>query len=93
MGIIEGFEDQYKSDSIITEELLNDPNFNPKFYSGRQKQVGDRVLFAFLKKISDNEAIGLEFITIHPDEMGVLYSIDYSMAFAMPFIPPVKKIS
>lgn len=50
-----------------------------KYTSGRERKVGDILLFAFTmleNKSEDGMSIKMELISLHPDEFGTLYVVD-----------------
>jgi len=48
------------------------------YFSGRAKQFGVTVLFAMLKEESEDGELGLRLITLHEEEIGILYEEDSS---------------
>jgi hypothetical protein len=72
MTFKEEIELQLKDNKILTFDILN--LLKDKFYfSGRPKQVGDTVLFGMLERLDEEDNSELNLITIHEDEIGVLY--------------------
>ncbi len=72
MTFEEEIEIQLKDNKILTFDVLN--ILKDKFYfSGRPKQVGETVLFGMLEQIDEDDISELNLITLHEDELGVLY--------------------
>lgn len=88
MGRLDAFEEQLEYGEPVTEEMIGDDNFITEYESGKEKRVGDVVLFAFLM-----EDYNTKLIQIHPDEIDVIYEVDYTMSISMPHVPAVKKIT
>lgn len=93
MEIREAFEPQLRTVEPLTEEDLNEEGFEITYTSGREKQVGDLVIFAWTVEYNEEtDSNSLGVISIHPDELGELYEIDYSTSVGGPIMPTVKKV-
>jgi hypothetical protein len=67
---------QIRDNKTLSYEFLSQLK-DKNYFSGRSKQIGDTVLFGFLREESDdNEEMHLKLITFHEDEVGVLYEED-----------------
>jgi hypothetical protein len=64
------------------------------YFSGREKQVGDTVLFGMLRETLEEDKSTVRLITFHEKELGVLYEQDTT--FYKPNkankLPNIKKI-
>ena len=69
------FKKQLETNNIVTEKLLSELKIK-KYYSGKNIEVGDIVLYAMLNKgiISDG-VLGAELITLNENEFN-LYCVD-----------------
>jgi hypothetical protein len=76
MTFKEEIELQIRDNKTLSFEFfsqLKDKNY----FSGRNKQVGDTVLFGMLREESEDEdATNLKLITFHEEELGKLYEED-----------------
>ena len=69
---------QIRDNKTISYEFLNQLT-NKNYFSGRNKQIGDTVLFGMLRQDveeGDEETPPLSLITFHEDEIGVIYEED-----------------
>lgn len=71
----EEIELQLKNSEKLSYELLTDLK-EKKYFSGRDRQVGDIILFGMLKEEGDDEQLTLKLVSFHEDEIGVLYEED-----------------
>lgn len=76
MTFKEEIELQIRDNKTLSFEFfsqLKDKNY----FSGRNKQVGDTVLFGMLREETDDENdLPIKLITFHEDEIGELYEED-----------------
>lgn len=92
MEIMDAFEPQLKAAEPLTEENFDEEGFEANYTSGREKEVGDIVLFAWMVDYDEKtESNSLSVISIHPDELSD-YDIDYSTSVGGPVMPTVKKV-
>lgn len=73
MTFKEEIELQLRDNKVLSYEILSQLK-NKNYFSGRNKEVGDTVLFGMLDEghISEQE-VSIKLITFHEDEVGVLY--------------------
>lgn len=74
MTFKEEIELQLKDNKILSYEILSNLK-NKTYFSGREKQVGDTILFGMLKESKTEEGeLSLRLVTFHNDELEVLYT-------------------
>jgi hypothetical protein len=66
---------QLRDNKMLSYEILSQLK-DKGYFSGRAKQIGETVLFAMLKEESEDGELGLRLITLHEEEIGVLYEED-----------------
>lgn len=89
---------QLRENKTMSHEILT--NLKDKnYFSGRNKQLGDTVLFGLLKEDSEDEKdegeIKVRLITFHEEEIGVLYEEDsfyYMGSTKASKLPNIKRI-
>lgn len=86
---------QLKDNKVLSYEILS--NLNDKtYFSGRDKQVGDTVLFGMLNGGSiDEKEVEIRLVTFHEEELGVLYEEDkmfYDKGNKTSMLPIIKRI-
>jgi hypothetical protein len=64
-------------EGISAEELENSPD--KKYFSGRNVQVGDKILIGIILETDINTGLPITIITFHQDEIGVIYQKDEEM--------------
>lgn len=64
---------QIENNKKLSYEFLQSLN-NKTYTSGREKVLGDTVLFGMLDEGSDGDNKNFTLITFHKDEVGVLYT-------------------
>ena len=64
-------------EGITTEELENSPE--KKFFSGRDIEVGDKVLIGVILENDTNTGLPVTMIKFHQDEIGTVYDKDKEM--------------
>jgi len=92
MDLKEAFLNQLKATEPLLKEDFTEEDFQDTYTSGRKKEVGDIVLFAWIVDYEPkSEENSLSVIQIHPDELEELYEIDYSASVGGPIMPTVKR--
>lgn len=66
---------QIRDNVKLTEELLNRLD-EKNYFSGRNKQAGDIVLYGMLNETNQNGEPFYRLITFHQEELGTLYEED-----------------
>jgi hypothetical protein len=66
---------QIRDNKTVSYEILSQLQ-NKNYFSGRNKQIGDTILFGMMKEESEDGQINFSLITFHEDELGVLYEED-----------------
>jgi hypothetical protein len=64
-------------EGITAEELKNSPE--KKFFSGRDIEVGDKVLIGVILENDTNTGLPVTMIKFHQDEIGTVYDKDKEM--------------
>lgn len=94
MTFKEEIELQLRENKTLSYEFLS--NLKDKnYFSGRNKQVGDTILFGMLKGEEDGEEMELKLITFHEEEIGELYQEDsafYDRGNKTSMLPIIKRI-
>ena len=94
MTFKEEIELQLRENKTLSYEFLS--NLKDKnYFSGRNKQVGDTVLFGMLKGEEDGEEMELKLITFNEEEIGELYEEDkmfYERGNKTSMLPIIKRI-
>jgi hypothetical protein len=94
MTFKEEIELQLRENKTLSYEFLS--NLKDKnYFSGRNKQVGDTVLFGMLKGEEDGEEVELKLITFNEEEIGELYEEDkmfYDRGNKTSMLPIIKRI-
>lgn len=94
MTFKEEIELQLRENKTLSYEFLS--NLKDKnYFSGRNKQVGDTVLFGMLKGEEDGEEMELKLITFNEEEIGELYEEDrmfYDRGNKTSMLPIIKRI-
>jgi len=94
MTFKEEIELQLRENKTLSYEFLS--NLKDKnYFSGRNKQVGDTVLFGMLKGEEDGEEVELKLITFNEEEIGELYEEDkmfYERGNKTSMLPIIKRI-
>lgn len=75
MTFKEEVETQLRENKTLSYEFLSQLK-DKNYFSGRNKQIGDTVLFGMLKDVSENGDTTLSLITFHEEEIGELYEED-----------------
>ncbi len=75
MTFKEEIELQLKDNKVLSYEILSQLK-DKNYFSGRNKEVGDTVLFGMLKEGESNGELSLRLITFHEEELGVVYEED-----------------
>jgi hypothetical protein len=93
---LENFKEQLENSQRVTKELLETEGMTQEYTSGRKKEIGDLVLFAFeltdVTEIREGFSdINLKLIQLHQEELGELYHIDYDRSISSPLVPVVTK--
>ena len=69
------FKQQLETNKPVTEQILSELKYK-KYYSGKNIEIGDTVLYAMLNKgILSEGVLGIELITLNENEFG-LYCVD-----------------
>lgn len=94
MTFKEEIELQLRENKTLSYEFLS--NLKDKnYFSGRNKQVGDTILFGMLKGEEDGEEMELKLITFNEEEIGELYEEDkmfYDRGNKTSMLPIIKRI-
>ena len=95
MTFREEIELQLRENKTLSYEFLS--NLKDKtYFSGRNKQVGDTILFGMLKGDEEyGEEMELTLITFHEEEIGELYQEDrafYDRGNKTSMLPIIKRI-
>ena len=94
MTFREEIELQLRENKTLSYEFLS--NLKDKnYFSGRNKQVGDTILFGMLKGEEDGEEMELKLITFNEEEIGELYEEDkmfYERGNKTSMLPIIKRI-
>lgn len=94
MTFREEIELQLRENKTLSYEFLS--NLKDKtYFSGRNKQVGDTILFGMLKGEEDGEEMELKLITFNEEEIGELYEEDkmfYDRGNKTSMLPIIKRI-
>ncbi len=94
MTFKEEIELQLRDNKTLSYEFLSQLK-DKSYFSGRNKQVGDTVLFGMLKEEDEGEEVHLRLITFHEEEIGVLYEQDenfYDRGNKTSMLPSIKRI-
>lgn len=75
MTFKEEIELQLKDNKVLSYEILSQLK-QKNYASGRNKQVGDTVLFGMIKENGEDDEIKIKLITFHEEEIGTLYEED-----------------
>jgi hypothetical protein len=69
------FKQQLETNKPVTEQILFELKYK-KYYSGKNVEIGDIILYAMLNKgIVSDGVLGIELITLNENEFG-LYCAD-----------------
>jgi hypothetical protein len=66
---------QSRDNKMISYEILSQLK-DKNYFSGKPKQIGDTVLFGMIEQMEENGESFSKLITLHEDEIGVLYEED-----------------
>lgn len=94
MTFKEEIELQLKDNKTLSYEFLSQLK-DKTYFSGRDKQVGDTVLFGMLKEEEDGEEVHLRLITFHKEEIGEVYEPDesfYDRGNKTSMLPSIKRV-
>ena len=94
MTFKEEIELQLRDNKTLSYEILSQLK-EKTYFSGREKQVGDTVLFGMIKEEDDGEEQHIRLITFHEEELGDLYEEDkvlYGIGNKTNKLPFIKKI-
>jgi len=75
MTFKEEIELQLRDNKVLSYEILSQLK-DKTYFSGRDKQIGDTVLFGMLMEQEGEEEQHIRLITFHEEEIGVLYEED-----------------
>ena len=76
MTFKEEIELQLRDNKTLSYEFLSQLK-DKNYFSGRNKQIGDTILFGMLREESEDEdEMPMKLITFHEDEIGELYEED-----------------
>ena len=76
MTFKEEIELQLRDNKTLSYEFLSQLK-DKNYFSGRNKQIGDTILFGMLREESEDEdEMPMKLITFHEEEIGELYEED-----------------
>lgn len=76
MTFNEEIELQLRDNKTLSYEFFSQLQ-DKTYFSGREKQIGDTILFGMLmEEDSNDEDLHIRLITFHKEEIGVLYEED-----------------
>lgn len=75
MTFKEEIELQLRDNKTLSYEILSNLN-DKKYFSGRNKEIGDTVLFGMIREEEGDGQTTIKLVTFHEEEIGTLYEED-----------------